>query len=202
MRKHIIDIFSGILIAIGAYANLKVGGLLGPFLFSFGIVAIVGCNLKLYTGVAGTDEKIMEKVKVLVMNVIGACLGAFLIYLCDTNIHETAHKICTNKLITSPLIGFFKAIMCGVIVDVSVFMSKDKKSFIPLILGIPVFIFCGFNSLLLLFLLFSSLLKFSIFKFRLELISLKSSLFLLNSLTRSSIKSKFCNSSGIVLIYS
>lgn len=145
MRKHIIDIFSGILIAIGAYSNLKVGGLLGPFLFSFGIVAIVGCNLKLYTGVAGTDEKIMEKVKVLVMNVIGACLGAFLIYLCDTNIHETAHKICTNKLITSPLIGFFKAIMCGVIVDISVFMSKDKKSFIPLILGIPVFIFCGFN---------------------------------------------------------
>ena len=145
MKKHIIDILSGILIAIGAYANLKVGGVIGAFLFSFGIVAIVGCNISLYTGIAGTDAKFIEKLEVLFMNLIGAVFGAFLILLCDTDIYDIAHKVCINKLIYSPLVGFFKAIMCGVIVDTAVYMSKDKQSFIPLILGIPVFILCGFN---------------------------------------------------------
>ena len=35
--------------------------------------------------------------------------------------------------------------MCGVIVDISVFLSKRDNSVIPLLIGIPTFVACGFN---------------------------------------------------------
>ena len=142
--KDLKSILSGILISIGAFAYLKVGGIVGAILFAFGIISIVGLKIKLYTGVAGTDEKFIDKFEVFGLNVFGALIGAFIISLGDTSTYETAHNIVLTKLTTSPIKGFFKAVMCGLIVDVSVHLSK-KYNFLPLLIGIPTFIMCGFN---------------------------------------------------------
>ena len=54
MRKTIIDsILAGICISLGGVAFLKVGGIVGAVLFSFGLITVVCYKMKLYTGVSG-----------------------------------------------------------------------------------------------------------------------------------------------------
>lgn len=147
MIDRLRNILSGFLIALGAFAYISVGGPLGALLFSFGICSIVGLNIKLYTGVAGTDTKFKEKLLVLFYNIIGAAVGAGILMLSVNNdsFFETSRNIVSTKLTTPFYISFFKAIACGLIVDISVHLSKVHKKFLPLLIGIPTFILCGFN---------------------------------------------------------
>ena len=147
MIDRLQHLLSGILIAFGAFAYVTIGGPLGALLFSFGICAIVGLNLKLYTGIAGTDTKFKEKLLVLYYNICGGAIGAVLLLLTVNNEQflETSRNIVANKLYTPFYISFFKAIACGVIVDISVHLSKVRHNFLPLLIGIPLFILCGFN---------------------------------------------------------
>jgi len=138
---------SGMLITLGAYAFLNVGGAIGALLFAFGIICIVKLQIPLYTGVAGTDMKFADKLEVLAQNIAGSLIATFLLALCYTQKipFENAEGIMATKLATPLYISFIKAIMCGMIVDVSVYLSKQTNSTIPLIFGIPLFILCGFN---------------------------------------------------------
>lgn len=47
------SILAGILIAMGCIAYLTVGGILGAFMFSFGLLVILRLRLDLYTGKVG-----------------------------------------------------------------------------------------------------------------------------------------------------
>ena len=139
-------ILAGFLIAIGGYAFLKVGGIVGAFLFSFGIICVVNLQTPLYTGIAGTDEKFWTKIEVLVYNIIGAGIGAWLMHFTyDSVVLNNISPIIFNKLMSPLYVTLSKAIMCGVIVDISVFLAKRDNSVIPLLIGIPTFIMCGFN---------------------------------------------------------
>lgn len=138
--------FSGILISLGAYAFLSIGGIVGAILFSFGIICIVMSEIPLYTGVAGTNMLFKDKMIVLVENVFGAMLAGFFLSLLNGNQLDTDINIVQNKISAVWYISFIKAIFCGLIVDVAVYLSKKyNKHIVPLLLGIPVFIICGFN---------------------------------------------------------
>ena len=148
MIDRLRHLLSGFLIALGAFAYISVGGPLGALLFSFGICSIVGLNIKLYTGVAGTDTKFKEKLLVLYYNICGAAIGAQLLLFSVFNndmFLETSRKIVDTKLVTPFYITFLKAVACGAIVDISVHLSKVHNKFLPLLIGIPTFILCGFN---------------------------------------------------------
>lgn len=137
---------AGFLIAIGGFAFLKVGGIVGAVLFAFGIIGVVKLQTPLYTGIAGTDEKFGTKMSVLFCNIAGAmiaaciCLGTF-----DMTVINNAVNIVALKAATPWYASLMKAIMCGVIVDISVFLAKRDNSTIPLLIGIPTFVMCGFN---------------------------------------------------------
>ena len=138
--------FAGFLIAIGGYAFLKVGGIIGAFLFAFGIICVVKLQTPLYTGIAGTEEKFWTKMEVLALNIGGASLGAWLMHFTyDGVVLNNITPIIFNKLMSPWYVTLSKAIMCGCIVDISVFLSKRDNSVIPLLIGIPLFVICGFN---------------------------------------------------------
>ena len=44
---------AGLCISVGCVVNLRVGGVAGAVLFSFGLLAVLHYKLKLYTGTAG-----------------------------------------------------------------------------------------------------------------------------------------------------
>ena len=137
---------AGIMISLGAYVYLNIGGVAGAILFAFGIISIVKLGIPLYTGVAGTDIKFTDKINVLGQNIAGATVCAILFALCNSQKPiDVACGIVAAKYAAPWFITFIKAILCGLIVDVSVYLSKQDGSMIPLIFGIPVFILCGFN---------------------------------------------------------
>lgn len=139
-------VFAGFLIAIGGYAFLKVGGVIGALLFAFGIICVVKLQTPLYTGIAGTEEKFGVKMEVLSYNILGAFIGALIMkFTCDLNVFSNVSDIVFTKISSPWYVSLSKAIMCGAIVDISVFLSKRDNSTIPLIIGIPTFVMCGFN---------------------------------------------------------
>lgn len=139
-------ILAGICISIGCVVNLRVGGVAGAVLFAFGLTTVVYYGLKLYTGTAGFIRRQGDwsmLVMVLIGNIIGCLLTAWLIAYAQSDCIEPASKILAGRLTKGPLACFLLAIGCGFIMTTAVEFARKGKM-LPLVLGVPVFILCGF----------------------------------------------------------
>ena len=58
LNKFLTAIFAGVAISIGGLAFLTMGNLIGPILFTFGLITVVHYKLALYTGTVGFVELI------------------------------------------------------------------------------------------------------------------------------------------------
>ena len=139
-------ILAGICISIGCVVNLRVGGVAGAVLFAFGLTTVVYYGLKLYTGTAGFIHRQGDwsmLVMVLIGNIIGCLLTAWLIGYAQPDCIEPAAKILAGRLAKGPFACFLLAIGCGFIMTTAVEFARKGKM-LPLIFGVPVFILCGF----------------------------------------------------------
>lgn len=147
MRKIIpLTILAGICISIGCVVNLRVGGVAGAVLFAFGLTTVVYYGLKLYTGTAGFIRMKGDWTMlclVLLGNIIGCLLSAWLIAYAQPDCIEPASKILAGRLAKGPFACFLLAIGCGFIMTTAVEFARKGKM-LPLLLGVPVFILCGF----------------------------------------------------------
>ena len=147
MKKIIpLTILAGICISIGCVVNLRVGGVAGAVLFAFGLTTVVYYGLKLYTGTAGFIRLKGDWVMlglVLLGNIIGCLLTAWLIAYAQPDCIEPASKILAGRLAKGPFACFLLAIGCGFIMTTAVEFARKGKM-LPLLLGVPVFILCGF----------------------------------------------------------
>jgi formate/nitrite transporter FocA (FNT family) len=141
-----LSILAGICISIGCVVNLRVGGVAGAVLFAFGLTTVVYYGLKLYTGTAGFIRRQGDwsmLVMVLIGNIIGCLLTAWLIGYAQPDCIEPAAKILAGRLAKGPFACFLLAIGCGFIMTTAVEFARKGKM-LPLIFGVPVFILCGF----------------------------------------------------------
>ena len=139
-------IIAGICISIGCVVNLRVGGVAGAVLFSFGLLAVVHYKLKLYTGTAGfirAKGDWMMITTVLIGNIIGCALTAMTVCYAQPDILPPDMAIVTSRLAKGPLACFLLAIGCGFIMTTAVQFGREGR-FLPLLFGVPVFILCGF----------------------------------------------------------
>ncbi len=139
-------IIAGICISIGCVVNLRVGGVAGAVLFSFGLLAVVHYKLKLYTGTAGfirAKGDWMMITTVLIGNIIGCALTAMTVCYAQPDILPPDTAIVTSRLAKGPLACFLLAIGCGFIMTTAVQFGREGR-FLPLLFGVPVFILCGF----------------------------------------------------------
>lgn len=139
-------ILAGICISIGCVVNLRVGGVAGAVLFAFGLTTVVYYGLKLYTGTAGFIRRQGDwsmLAVVLLGNIVGCWLMALLIGYAQPDCVEPAAAILTGRLAKGPLACFLLAIGCGFIMTTAVEFARKGKM-LPLLLGVPVFILCGF----------------------------------------------------------
>ena len=147
MRKTIIDsILAGICISLGGVAFLKVGGIVGAVLFSFGLITVVCYKMKLYTGVSGfveTKQDWIELPVIILGNIVGCALVAAAIKASIPELVEKAQGIVDGRIDK----GFWNvtllAIFCGFIMTTVVNFARQKM-WLPLLFGIPLFIMCGF----------------------------------------------------------
>ena len=139
-------LLAGICISIGCVVNLRVGGVAGAVLFAFGLTTVVYYGLKLYTGTAGFIRRHGDwamLAMVLLGNIVGCLLSACLISYAQPDCIEPASQILLGRLAKGPWACFLLAIGCGFIMTTAVEFARKGKM-LPLLLGVPVFILCGF----------------------------------------------------------
>lgn len=146
-------IFAGIAISIGGLAFLTMGKIIGPILFTFGLITVIHYKLSLYTGAVGFTELIgfnteTKKNWLIILiiifgNIIGCCIVALL-----ANYGNFTFTILTNDIVVSrisqPIASvIIRGIGCGLIMSTAVQFAREGK-FLPLLFGVPLFIYCGF----------------------------------------------------------
>ena len=140
-------ILAGLCISIGCVVNLRVGGVAGAVLFAFGLTTVVYYGLKLYTGTAGFirahgDWAMLATV--LLGNIVGCLLTALCLRYAQPDIIEPAQKILEGRLAKGALPCGILAVGCGFIMTTAVEFARQGKM-LTLLLGVPVFILCGFT---------------------------------------------------------
>ena len=139
-------VLAGICISIGCVVNLRVGGVAGAVLFAFGLTTVVYYGLKLYTGTAGFIRRHGDwsmLAVVLAGNIVGCLLSAWMIGYAQPDCVEPAAGIMAGRLAKGPWACFLLAIGCGFIMTTAVEFARKGKM-LTLLLGVPVFILCGF----------------------------------------------------------
>ncbi len=147
------SIFAGIAIGAAGFGFLAsgvqseaYGPLVGAVLFSFGLLTVIGYRLKLYTGTAGFIEKneVGQLFMILLGNIVGCLCVSMLARVSPMDIQAAAQNVLELRLKTGPVGCGLLGIGCGFIMTTSVEFGR-KKQYLPLLLGVPLFIVCGFT---------------------------------------------------------
>lgn len=128
---------AGLLIALGGYANMKVGGALGAFLFSLGLLSVIRFKTPLYTGMVSDLKKYGPAMfDVIFYNMIGALfLAGFVLWQGGI---DSQVNILAKLDKTFPMI-LFDSFICGLCVSIAV----KSKSVYMTILAVALFVICG-----------------------------------------------------------
>ena len=145
MSKDIrLSLLAGLLIGLGAYGFLALGGIPGAVIFAFGLVGVVLSGANLYTGKAGVLTDIGALALIWLFNVLACILVGLVVFSIGGEPQERAQAVVDGRLAQGPWRSFLRAVMCGVIIDLSVWLYRKSKSLIPILFGVPLFIVCGF----------------------------------------------------------
>lgn len=147
---------AGMMISIGGTIYLTLDNkMLGAFLFSIGLFAICTYGLNLYTGKIGylIDNKleyINELIITLGGNLIGTILCGYALRFTRVapKLVNTAVSICDTKLNDNLISIFILSMFCGIIMYLAVDLFKKIKDFgkyVPIFMGITIFILAGFE---------------------------------------------------------
>ncbi len=142
---------AGFTIGLAGFGYLSMinvlSGVVGAVVFAFGLLTIVAYQLKLFTGTAGfismKKEDFGNLLLILVGNVIGCGIVALMTRLSPNDINCVAERILTGRVANGALKSGVLAIGCGFIMTTAVTFAR-KGNVLPLIFGVPLFIFCGF----------------------------------------------------------
>jgi len=141
-RKAIV---AGIFISLAGWGMIARGDFLGIVAFSFGLLAIINYQFKLFTGTAGFFQKgeFGSIWLILLGNIAGCLMVALLARLSPLGVQDGALKILEGRLAT----GWWKcgllAIGCGMIMTTAVQWGR-KGIRVVVVLGVVLFIICGF----------------------------------------------------------
>ena len=136
---------AGFTIGLAGFGYLTVGGVPGAVVFAFGLLTVIAYGLKLFTGTAGFigKDEFPSLLLILLGNVTGCLTVALLTRLSPNNLQSVAQTIMQGRIANGAIRSGMLAIGCGFIMTTSVTFAREKN-FLPLLFGVPLFIFCGF----------------------------------------------------------
>lgn len=142
---------AGLMIGCGAFAYSMVGGVVGAFLFAFGLFGVLYGNWALYTGYAGSfawrDKKDWCRLfYILAGNWVGVMAMTLVVAVSSDTIisqaNEVVSKIVVDRTSSEWWSVLIRAIGTGFIMEIAVRYGREKQ-WMTVLLGVPVFIFCG-----------------------------------------------------------
>lgn len=138
-------IYAGIIIGLGASANLAVGGLPGAVIFSFALLMICALKYDLFTGKVGAtvigEYKPLHLIGAYLGNIEGIALVVVLVLFSPIreSITESATAIANMRLSNHWIANIIMGILCGMCVQLAVDGWKATKH--PLAVMLPVVVF-------------------------------------------------------------
>lgn len=140
------SLFAGILIGLGATGYLALGGIPGAIIFAFGLIGVVLSGTLLYTGRAGVMKlgEIGELSQIWFFNILACVLIGLAVMSLGGEPVERARTVVAGRLAQGPWRSFLRAVGCGLIIDIAVWMYRTTKNILPVLFGVPLFIVCGF----------------------------------------------------------
>ena len=138
-------VMAGFTVGLAAFGYLCVGGVVGAVVFAFGLLTVVAYKLSLFTGTAGFIKKdeIPSLLLILVGNVIDCLVVSLMTRVSANDLQSAAQGIIQSRLDNGALKSGILAIGCGFIMTTAVTFAR-KGNLLPLLFGVPLFIFCGF----------------------------------------------------------
>ncbi len=139
-------ILAGCSISLGSYIYLRVGGPLGAFMFSVGLMSVVTFGFTLFTGKVRFftretwSQDILWLLGILLFNAVGCALCA-LMAMGDEKVMEACQAIVHKRAALGFLPSIATGMGCGFIMTLAVSHWKDTPW--PLIIGVPAFILAG-----------------------------------------------------------
>lgn len=137
---------ASLLIGLGDYVLLKIGTPIGPFLFAFGLLGVCVIGLNLFTGKCGfviEDRiKVSDLAIMLAVNLVCGYAFGVMFGVMDASIIAVA----SEKVVGWDLDwGFFlRSAACGAVMYLAVDLYR-RGTVLGVLLGVPLFIFCGFQ---------------------------------------------------------
>lgn len=153
LRKEFISgVLAGVLIAVGGTVYLSCPDrIVGSFLFSIALLCICLENFFLYTGkicyLPENANKSYARVLLFCFfgNLVSAVSCATLLKWTHISLNKAANLMCIDKLNKSIGQTLLDAFFCGILIYLAVNIYKNKRSLVGILIGIPVFILCGFE---------------------------------------------------------
>ena len=137
---------ASLLIGFGVAVFLTLNNFIGVFLFSLGLLGVCVLQADLYTGKAGyywrSKKDFYDLIKILVVNIVVAIFIGVILSLANPSLIPVAsEKILFWKF---NIEYFLRAALCGSIMYICVDLY-NKDCLWGIFLGVPIFIFCGFQ---------------------------------------------------------
>lgn len=138
-------VLAGFTVGLAAFGYLCIGGVPGAVVFAFGLLTVVAYKLSLFTGTAGFIKKdeVPSLLLILVGNVIGCLVVSLMTRVSVNDLQSAAQQIIQSRMDNGALRSGILAIGCGFIMTTAVTFAR-KGNVLPLLFGVPLFIFCGF----------------------------------------------------------
>ena len=138
-------VMAGFTVGLAAVGYLCIGGVVGAVVFAFGLLTVVAYKLSLFTGTAGFIKKneIPSLLLILLGNVIGCLVVSLMTRVSANDLQSAAQGIIQSRIDNGALRSGVLAIGCGFIMTTAVTFAR-KGNLLPLLFGVPLFIFCGF----------------------------------------------------------
>ena len=161
MKKYfynfLLSIMAGLSIAMGCLVNLLSGNaIVGAVFFSAGLFLVLTRGYNLYTGKIGylfNNKKsyIVDISLIWLGNLVGTLILSLFVNFTHLfeKIKPSVETIITTKTSQGYLSAFLLAILCGIIIYLSVENYKQNPhefgKYLGILLLIPLFIICGFE---------------------------------------------------------
>lgn len=154
MPSHVLNqllsaVMAGVCISVGCIVNLRVGGIAGAVLFTFGLVTVVHYRYALYTGTAGFVKtwKSLSDLFLIVLagNLLGCWLMAFALGLtdCMPELYDKVALIIEQRASQGASSALMRSILCGFLMTTAVKFAREDR-WLPLLFAVPLFILAGF----------------------------------------------------------
>lgn len=140
---------AGVAIGLGCMAYVSVDNkYIGALLFSIGLLTICARKWELFTGKLCGDFEYDDILLTWIFNALGIITVALMYMIVGTNI-DSCRSIISHKASNPPGNIFVSGMLCELCIYIAVVgyrtISSDIAKVLSLVLGVMVFILCGFE---------------------------------------------------------